>query len=171
MQIPLAFLVGAPGGGELLLIFVVILLMFGPKRLPEMARNIGKAMEYLRRTSQDFRDQVMRMDEEVPKVLDSMTQDTSAQDPSMPVDQTGQAELPLETTEPSSSSTDPYQFNEDQNAGVSTPEVEEKITTAIQEKEPEQHNATTTDSTTASSKEDISGPEGAGAEPEDRIAG
>jgi len=59
----LAFLTGAPGGGELLVLFVVILLLFGPKRLPEIAKAIGRVMENLRRASQDFRDQVMDMDE------------------------------------------------------------------------------------------------------------
>ncbi|MDD4871967.1 MAG: twin-arginine translocase TatA/TatE family subunit [Kiritimatiellae bacterium] len=164
MQIPLAFLVGAPGGGELLLIFVVILLMFGPKRLPEMARNIGKAMEYLRRTSQDFRDQVMRMDEEVPKVIDSVTKDITAA-----VDQPGQAELPLESGDPAYSA-DPYQFNEDQNAGESTPGMEEKVS-QTQEQQPEKQNATKTDSITASSKKDVPEPEGTGTGPEDGIAG
>ena len=31
------------GGWELLLIFVIILLVFGAKRLPEIARSLGKA--------------------------------------------------------------------------------------------------------------------------------
>ena len=81
MQITLAFLVGAPGGEELLLIFVVVLLMFGPKKLPEIARNIGKTMEYLRKTSQEFREQVMRLDEEIPKAVDSAIKDPSSTSP------------------------------------------------------------------------------------------
>jgi sec-independent protein translocase protein TatA len=31
------------GGWELLLIFVIVLLVFGAKRLPEIARSLGKA--------------------------------------------------------------------------------------------------------------------------------
>lgn len=86
MQIPLAFLVGAPGGEELLLIFVVVLSMFGPKKIPEIARNIGKAMEYLRRTSQEFREQVMRLDEEVPKVVDAALKDDASAAVTPPAD-------------------------------------------------------------------------------------
>lgn len=61
-----AFLGGAPGSGEVILLFLVVLVFFGPRRLPEIARMIGRALEQLRRASQDFRDQVMRIDEEAP---------------------------------------------------------------------------------------------------------
>lgn len=57
-----AFLTGSPGTGELILLCLAILLLFGPKRLPEMARNIGKLLDQLRRASQDFRDQIMQIE-------------------------------------------------------------------------------------------------------------
>lgn len=60
-----AFLGGAPGPGELILLFVVVLVLFGPKRLPEIARMIGRTLEELRRASHDFKDQVMRIGTEV----------------------------------------------------------------------------------------------------------
>lgn len=55
----LAFLPGSPGPGELLLLFLAILLLFGPRRLPEMARKVGRMLEALRRASYEFRDQIM----------------------------------------------------------------------------------------------------------------
>jgi sec-independent protein translocase protein TatA len=61
----LAFL-GDIGASELLVIFLAILVLFGSKRLPEMARSIGRALEELRRASQDFRDQIMHADEMSP---------------------------------------------------------------------------------------------------------
>ena len=61
---PIAFLTGSPGPGELILLFVVILVLFGPRRLPEIARMIGKTLEDLRRASHDFRDQIMRIEEQ-----------------------------------------------------------------------------------------------------------
>ncbi len=42
--------------GELLVIFIVALLVFGPKRLPELARALGRAMSELKRASLEFRD-------------------------------------------------------------------------------------------------------------------
>ena len=43
------------GMWELLIIFVVALLIFGPKRLPELARTLGKGMAEFRRASYDLR--------------------------------------------------------------------------------------------------------------------
>ena len=60
----LAFLGGSVGPGELVFIFVVVLVLFGPRRLPEMARTLGKALAELRKASSDFKDQVMRIEEQ-----------------------------------------------------------------------------------------------------------
>jgi sec-independent protein translocase protein TatA len=35
---------GSIGAGELLILLLVILLVFGPKRLPEMGRSLGRGM-------------------------------------------------------------------------------------------------------------------------------
>jgi sec-independent protein translocase protein TatA len=35
---------GAPGVWEVIIILVVVLVIFGPKRLPEMGRSLGKAI-------------------------------------------------------------------------------------------------------------------------------
>jgi len=43
------------GMSELLVILVVALVIFGPTRLPELARSLGKAMAEFRRASTDLR--------------------------------------------------------------------------------------------------------------------
>ena len=58
------FISGAPGSLEIIVVFVVILVLFGPQRLPAIARTIGRVLNQLRSASQDFKDQVMRIEDE-----------------------------------------------------------------------------------------------------------
>jgi TatA/E family protein of Tat protein translocase len=51
------FGIGMP---ELLVIFVIALLVFGPKELPKIGRTIGKAMGEFRRASDELRDGIQR---------------------------------------------------------------------------------------------------------------
>jgi TatA/E family protein of Tat protein translocase len=78
---PLAFFTGAPGPGELVVLFLVVLVLFGPKRLPHIARSIGKVLNDLRRASQDFRDQVMQIDQEPPVDVPHHEHDTEEEPP------------------------------------------------------------------------------------------
>jgi TatA/E family protein of Tat protein translocase len=47
------FGIGVP---ELLVILAIALLVLGPKRLPEVARSLGRGMNEFRRASSDLRD-------------------------------------------------------------------------------------------------------------------
>jgi len=58
----LAFFGGSMSGGEILLILLAMLLLFGSKKLPSMARNLGKSLETFRRASRDVTDEIMRAD-------------------------------------------------------------------------------------------------------------
>ncbi|MEW6162019.1 MAG: twin-arginine translocase TatA/TatE family subunit [Nitrospirota bacterium] len=43
---------------ELIVIFIVVLLVFGPKRVPELGRALGKGLAELKRSLQDVKEQV-----------------------------------------------------------------------------------------------------------------
>src|SRR5262249_61223469 len=43
---------------ELILIFVVALLVFGPKNLPQLGRSLGRAMREFRRASDEFKETI-----------------------------------------------------------------------------------------------------------------
>ena len=58
-MIPLAFFGSSMGAGEILLILVVVLLLFGAERLPGMARSLGKALENFRRAARDLTHDLM----------------------------------------------------------------------------------------------------------------
>ena len=46
------------GGGELIVILLIALIVLGPQRLPDAARQLGKAMGDLRRLSTGFQDEM-----------------------------------------------------------------------------------------------------------------
>jgi TatA/E family protein of Tat protein translocase len=46
---------GTLGGPELFLILVIALIVFGPKKLPEIGKSLGKMMVEFRRASNDFK--------------------------------------------------------------------------------------------------------------------
>lgn len=47
-----------PGAPEILLIAILALIFFGPKRLPEIGRQIGRAIAEVRRVSREFEREV-----------------------------------------------------------------------------------------------------------------
>ena len=46
------------GPWELALIFLIVLLLFGAKRLPEIARSIGKAVKEFKKAGKDIKDEI-----------------------------------------------------------------------------------------------------------------
>ncbi len=46
------------GIGEILIILVIAFLLFGPKQLPEVARQVGKAVKGFKETADDLRKSV-----------------------------------------------------------------------------------------------------------------
>jgi len=51
---------GSLGIPELILIFIVALLVFGPKRLPEIGRTLGKAIGEFKKATDDLKNTIER---------------------------------------------------------------------------------------------------------------
>jgi sec-independent protein translocase protein TatA len=45
---------GIPGGPELLIIFVIVIILFGAKKLPELARGLGQSIKEFKKASKEI---------------------------------------------------------------------------------------------------------------------
>jgi sec-independent protein translocase protein TatA len=53
------------GPTELIVVLVIALIVFGPRRLPEVGRTVGKSLREFRKASQDLRDELnINLDED-----------------------------------------------------------------------------------------------------------
>ncbi len=66
------------GGPEILLIFLVILLLFGSKRIPDFAKMMGKGMREFKKASEDIKrqinDETSDVNKEVNDIKDSLNE-------------------------------------------------------------------------------------------------
>jgi len=58
------------GGGELLFILLAILLLFGPKKIPEVAQMIGKGIRQFRKAQEDLTQQIRDISTEAAEAVD-----------------------------------------------------------------------------------------------------
>jgi len=82
------------GGGELILILLVVLLLFGPKKLPELARSVGKGLRQVRRAQEDLTQQIRDISAEVAEPINSMN--TSVNTPEVFTPKTPDTVVPRE---------------------------------------------------------------------------
>ena len=55
------------GLGEILIICLFLLIFIGPKKLPELARGLGKGIREFQKASQDLKTEIMNEDNEPRK--------------------------------------------------------------------------------------------------------
>jgi TatA/E family protein of Tat protein translocase len=83
---------GSIGMPELIIIFVIALIIFGPRKLPELGRTLGKSLSEFRRASNDLKN---TLEEEIR--LDEQKTTAPAISPA-PVHDTEQASAPEDPT-------------------------------------------------------------------------
>src|SRR5216684_3306453 len=92
---------GSLGVQEMLVIFLVALVLFGPKKLPELGRTIGKALTEFRRASNDLKATFEREMQTLERETESIKQMTHSEanaiyDQALSLDQ--QRQLPAPET-------------------------------------------------------------------------
>ena len=104
---------GSLGVFELLLIFVVILVVFGPRRIPEIGKTLGKAMGEFRKATDDLKNTIereVRLEElkSITPNIRSSVESIARIDPFTPTDTTN----PVSRTEPATDAPSPTEITE-----------------------------------------------------------
>ena len=58
------------GPWEIVLVVLVIIILFGGKKIPELARGLGKGLREFRKTTKDLKDEVNSAAEDVKSAVD-----------------------------------------------------------------------------------------------------
>jgi sec-independent protein translocase protein TatA len=64
-------------GPEIIVILLVVLLLFGSKKIPEFARGIGKGMREFRKATEDIKKEIneetSELEKDIKKMKDNIT--------------------------------------------------------------------------------------------------
>lgn len=58
LPLPLAF--GMPSGPDLIVLLIIVLVLFGAKRLPELARGLGQSVNEFKKAKEEFDKEVTK---------------------------------------------------------------------------------------------------------------
>lgn len=89
-------------GGEIFIIILVVFLFFGPDKIPEIARWLGKGMSEVKKATSEIRDEITRETEDLKKETDSLKKDLQIDNPLKNMDSMINSKEP-----PAKKSTDP----------------------------------------------------------------
>jgi sec-independent protein translocase protein TatA len=71
---------GLPGGPEVLVVLLILVLLFGANKIPKLARSTGQAMGEFRRGREEIEEELSQMDDEEEE--DSETSTSTSTDTS-----------------------------------------------------------------------------------------
>lgn len=116
------------GFGEIIVILIIALIFFGPDKLPDVARTLGKTVAELRRAMDDIKFEMAtprkELEDELRAARDAAKKDLLPMQPITPL-------LPAETATPAESSPQPATDGERAQIADATPE---KVVTPESEK-------------------------------------
>lgn len=82
--------VSIPNGPEMILIFLIVLLLFGAKRLPELFKSLGKSIREFKKATTEIEEDIRTAMDEEPKKSPADTADS--EQPLMQVEAEGEVE-------------------------------------------------------------------------------
>ena len=68
-------------GGEIFIVLLVVFLFFGPDKIPEIARWIGKGIGEVKKATSEIRDELTRETEDIRKQTNDIKKDITIENP------------------------------------------------------------------------------------------
>ncbi|MCX7986960.1 MAG: twin-arginine translocase TatA/TatE family subunit [Bacteroidales bacterium] len=65
-------------GSEILLILLVILILFGADKLPELARGLGKGLNEVRKASDEIKNELLKHSNEISQEVESLKREATS---------------------------------------------------------------------------------------------
>jgi len=62
-------LFGMPGGWEMFIIIFVVLLLFGAKKIPELARGLGRGIREFKDATKEIKDEIDEESKSIKKTM------------------------------------------------------------------------------------------------------
>jgi len=75
------------GGWEIVLILAVVLILFGAKKLPELAKGLGTGIKEFKKATREVTDEIQNAANDTPPPARRLPEDTTAHQPSQTVSQ------------------------------------------------------------------------------------
>jgi len=77
-------LAGIFGGWEIILILAVVLILFGAKKLPELAKGLGTGIKEFKKATREVTDEIQNAGTDTPPPAPKIPANTTAQSQSQP---------------------------------------------------------------------------------------
>jgi sec-independent protein translocase protein TatA len=91
-------MLGSIGMPELIIIFIIALIIFGPRKLPELGRSLGKSLAEFKRASNELKntlEEEIRLDEQRSSMDAAKAAEAARAATQAPVTATAQADEPV----------------------------------------------------------------------------
>ena len=131
-------LFGMPGGAELFFIVLVVIMLFGSKKIPELARGLGKGMREIKNATGDIQREIREGARDINNIKDQVNVEKQVKD-LIKGDKEKKQQVSEEEVKPEASKSEPKDVVKDEEKEEET--VKEPISQTVKRRSPYEKEA------------------------------